>query len=296
MWCVRIGLLAGLVFLAGPGAHGADTVHDIAGPDAAYPVSRRVQYGFTVQNRSNRLIETAELWAYAPVRQTPTQKTLRLLTSDPAERTEDELGNQILHFSFANLPPRAIRVVRVRAELALCEGGGEATPTDPQTFLGPEPRIEADHPEIVQLASRLQNAESAATARNVFRWVVSNITYAGYLGDDRGALYALRNRKGDCTEFAYLFVALCRAAGVPARAIAGYVVAEDGLLRREAYHNWAEFHDGTTWQLADPQGGRFMEHPAQYLATQILGAPPGGPLANAHRFRCQPAELDVRWN
>ena len=50
--------------------------------------------------------------------------------------------------------------------------------------------------------------------------------YVGYIKNDRGALYALKTKEGDCTEFMHLFVALCRANKIPARCIGGYVQRE----------------------------------------------------------------------
>ncbi len=70
--------------------------------------------------------------------------------------------------------------------------------------------------------------------------MAGNIQYAGYTKDDRGALYALKKRKGDCTEYMYLLTALARANGVPTRGIGGYVYAKDAVLRPM---------DHTPWQL-----------------------------------------------
>ena len=42
--------------------------------ESNYSIPRLVQYSFTLQNRSNRLLKKAEFWTHAPVKQTPTQK------------------------------------------------------------------------------------------------------------------------------------------------------------------------------------------------------------------------------
>ncbi|MEW6280982.1 MAG: transglutaminase-like domain-containing protein, partial [Candidatus Eremiobacterota bacterium] len=60
----------------------------------------------------------------------------------------------------------------------------------------------------------------------------------------------LKNRAGDCTEHALLFVALARSAGIPSREVGGLVYAGDpGLF---AWHAWAEIHDGHQWVSVDP--------------------------------------------
>ncbi len=44
------------------------------------------------------------------------------------------------------------------------------------------------------------------------------------------------------------------------------------ILRAADYHNWAEFHDGNRWQLADPYRGVFRPQTAEYVATRIIGS------------------------
>src|SRR5512143_2902328 len=99
----------------------------------------------------------------------------------------------------------------------------------------------------------LKAATPFETAGKIFHWVAENLHYAGCLPKNRGALYALKNRQGDCSEFAYLFAACCRANGIPARALGGYVCTEDRILNPADYHNRAEFHVNGVWQIADPR-------------------------------------------
>ncbi len=52
----------------------------------------------------------------------------------------------------------------------------------------------------------------------------------------------------DCRMMAALFVALCRAAGMPARRLAGYVIEPEGV----GFHNWAEvWLEETGWMPVD---------------------------------------------
>ena len=96
--------------------------------------------------------------------------------------------------------------------------------------MNPQKNIQSDHPAINRVAHKLQAPDPAKTIERVFRWVAGNVRYSGYVGKDRGALYALENKKGDCTEYANLFVALCRANGIAARPIGGYVCPQSGVL------------------------------------------------------------------
>jgi hypothetical protein len=69
-----------------------------------------------------------------------------------------------------------------------------------------------------------------------------------YPKDARGAALSLKRGWGDCGEFAFVFVALCHAAGIPARPVFGMIVAP--WFRTP--HVWAEAWDGTGWCPVDP--------------------------------------------
>ena len=61
------------------------------------------------------------------------------------------------------------------------------------------------------------------------------------------ALAVFEGRRGDCTEHTTLFVALARAAGVPARPVAGLLLVDGRLY----YHDWAEVYLNG-WVAVDP--------------------------------------------
>lgn len=56
----------------------------------------------------------------------------------------------------------------------------------------------------------------------------------------------LRKRQGVCQDFAHVMVALCRAAGFPARYVCGLMAGEGQT------HAWVEVHDGQCWYAFDP--------------------------------------------
>ena len=123
---------------------------------------------------------------------------------------------------------------------------------DGGSFLEEERFVEVEHPRIQAAARALGGERDGEVAQAAYEWVSTQLRDPGYVRDDRGALYALERGQGDCTEHMYLFTALARARGIPARGVGGFVVAESGVLRSGDYHNWAEFHASDTWRVADP--------------------------------------------
>lgn len=76
-----------------------------------YFITRQIKYGFTLQNIANRLLKLAEFWTYASAKQTSTQKCIHVEASHPLKLILDDWGNQILRFTFKNLPPYAHHVI-----------------------------------------------------------------------------------------------------------------------------------------------------------------------------------------
>jgi len=193
-------------------------------------VSRVIQYGYSLKNTRNKVLPHAEMWCYAPVATTSFQHFLQLETSHSYEMIEDELGNQILQFTFSDIPPFSTKIIRIKSDLEFFPKPKSIEVENTQLFLQPEPFIQSDHPEIVQLAEKLKGESQLQTVSNIFNWVANEIHYIGYVKNSRGALYALQQKKGDCTEFAYLFVTLCRAIDIPARPIGGYICSGNCML------------------------------------------------------------------
>ncbi|WP_209428040.1 transglutaminase domain-containing protein [Pararhodobacter sp. SW119] len=69
-----------------------------------------------------------------------------------------------------------------------------------------------------------------------------------YPRDARGAALSLARGWGDCGEYAFVFVALCHVAGIPARPVFGLITAP----WMTTPHAWAEAWDGNGWLPVDP--------------------------------------------
>jgi transglutaminase-like putative cysteine protease len=261
-----------------------------------YEVARHIEYSYTVHNRSNRLVKNPSLEIPAPVKQTATQKTIAVECSLPMSMETDTLGNQLIKITLQNLPPFSSRQINIAADLMHSEKSHRQSQVDPKFYKHAEKYIESDHSDIRRLAASLKARSELETARNLYKWVSEHIQYAGFLRNRRGALQTLRTRKGDCTEFADLFIALCRANGIPCRGVAGYVAKSNAVLTPNGFHNWAEFYAKGRWYICDPQGKRFMKYSDRYLAMHILATPEQTAATAFARFKVSDDTLKVRMN
>ncbi len=90
---------------------------------------------------------------------------------------------------------------------------------------------------------------------------VFNSTYSGEV--DSSASDVLRNKDGVCYHFSRLFVALCRAIGIPARTINGLKIEGKTEVGR---HSWCEFLDKENyWHVVEPQIDLFEVMPPSYF-------------------------------
>ena len=261
--------------------------------DKNYTISRRIEYAFSVTNKTNYLLAKKKVFIYAPVSRTPTQICSKIESSLPFDLIKDNLGNQILRFNIEKLPPFATKIIRVRADLRLSKEANPASLEDPDRYLQQGKYIESNNRKILKIARELKSAEPMQTAGNVYRWIVNHIRRAEYQNKGHGAVYALLHKEGDCTELMYLFIALCRANGIPARCIAGYVCTHDTVLKPQDYHNWAEFYLGSTWLISDPYNGMFAKNGSDYIAMRIFGAAEYDSRFRFDRFRCDSDTLRV---
>jgi len=116
------------------------------------------------------------------------------------------------------------------------------------------PEIDWDHPELRALAGRVAGDTRGrwATARKLSKEVNQRLEKVYGQSRDR-ASEVLHTGKGDCTEHALLFVALARAAGIPAREAYGLVYANYGDGGAGLYwHAWGEVKIGDEWIPVDP--------------------------------------------
>ena len=208
-------------------------------------------------------------------------------------------GSSLLNDSFENvylcleniqIPPRRSFIVEIDyfvlsfdVEYTVNSNLVDSYDTDSEVYelyTQPEEFIQSDNPEVVRTAQAIVGDEENPhkKALLIYNFVIKNLKYE-VQSEEKGALWALENRKGDCSEYSYLFVALCRAAGIPARVQAGFAfhyvneVMEDG-------HMWAEYYlENYGWIPVDATWKMFGQVDYKHLSS-IQSMPEVMPYAN----------------
>ena len=158
--------------------------------------------------------------------------------------------------------PRQILLGRSAGKIRLQLFADSAVPaqsseTEPaQTFstndLAATPFIQSDHPDIRRQAAKIVGTLTSdrEKAIAIHDWVFKNVDKIPTVSLP-SALDVLSQRQGDCNEHTYLFIALARAAGLPARVRVGLVYHAGAFY----YHAWPAVFAGR-WREMDPTFGQ----------------------------------------
>lgn len=166
---------------------------------------------------------------------------------------------------------------------------------------------ETNDPEIMRLAQELKTPEA------IYKYVVETLKYdfmrVSEETDRLGAAAALRNpTKAVCREFTDLFIAITRAAGIPAREINGFAYTQNPRQRpisvtQDILHAWPEYYDKAkkTWVMVDPTWGSttggtdyFNTLDNDHVVFVIKGLNSNAPLpAGAYKLNAKSGPKDI---
>lgn len=145
-------------------------------------------------------------------------------------------------------------------------------PEDVAQFLNASKLVQSDDSSIRDLAQSITAGagDEATAAKRISEWMSQNMNYAiavqGVMPSD--AAWALSHHEGSCDGWAHAFLALARAAGIPARFAAGFALGgslrypadEDGdatvtMHGHNQSHAWVElWFPKIGWVPYEPQG------------------------------------------
>lgn len=178
----------------------------------------------------------------------------------PQNVSLDSDGNWLAQYILA--PSKKIDIrVKGKAKIWLRPKKEELSQDQLKKYLKEQAYWQVNNNEIKDLALKLK------TPYAIYQYIVNNLTYdfeRVRTNQPRvGALGVLENpTSAVCLEFTDLFVALARAAGIPAREVNGFAYTQDEKERplslvKDVLHAWPEYYDSDikTWVMIDPTWG-----------------------------------------
>jgi len=215
----------------------------------------RVEYLWALNNYGPGQITDLTLNIALPM-ELPNQKLLTEVTfSTPASRrASDRWDQECVVFDLGSVPggTKAGLNYSVEAEvsairyLILPEKAGtlDDIPADiRERYTADGSRYRIESPYIQETAKQIVGDEKNPywMARKIYDYITDHLEYEMIGGWDIPEV-VLKRGSGSCSEYTFSFVALCRAAGVPARYQGSIVVRGDDASIDEAFHRWAQIY------------------------------------------------------
>lgn len=228
-----------------------------------------VLYLNRVRNHGPGTLATVDIHLALPEdRRTQTLIGPPRLTPEPHAVVEDQWGQRFAHFRFEEVEAggEAVAQIEVTAALRskrhhiLPEEVGplhELPPAATRRYLVDGAKLDLEHPTIQRIVSEVVGDESNPywIARRLARHV-QDAMYYELAGGWNAAPTVLERGSGSCSEYTFAFMALCRAAGLPARYVGAYVIRGDDASTDDVFHRWPEIYlPRVGWLPFDVQAG-----------------------------------------
>ncbi len=155
-----------------------------------------------------------------------------------------------------NIPAESVSTRKVHFDLELSpydyrSGNRAVAPMTTENYLQPAKYIESDSSAVKRLAAQIESTYETDEERLRAAFLVPQQMIDYQVQSTQGALSAIEHGKGDCTEFAALFVALARAMGYPARMTTEFLFVSRTEFRQPNHHS-AEVYLNGSWIPVDP--------------------------------------------
>lgn len=212
-------------------------------------------YDFNITYPLTQSIKTARGYEVALPPDTSYQHVAITSINPPADTVErDSDGNWIAIFS-PNILQQTVTITGQIREFAVAVNPHTLPPLPKHTQA--DTYWETTAEPVITLFPNLTTPEA------IYQYLVSNFTYDYQKSGDpqarAGAAQALTDKSGNCMEFTDAFIALARAAGIPARRVVGYAISDSPELQPIAFqgdilHTWPEYWDSESqqWIPIDP--------------------------------------------
>ncbi len=181
---------------------------------------------------------------------------------------QDHWNQSFAHFQYQNEKAEAILESRltIEAEISAISyfispdkcGTLKDIPKDiRRDYTADGSKYQINDPYIQNLAKEIVGNEKNTywIARKIFDHVRKTLEYK-LEGGWNTAPVVLKRGTGSCSEYTFCFIALCRAAGLPARYVGSIVVRGDDACLDGVFHRWPQVYlPNYGWLHIDPQGG-----------------------------------------
>jgi len=183
---------------------------------------------------------------------------LESITPEPDTIVSDTDGNWLARYKLPPNSSQQIQATLITQLFLTPQASYPLLPDELNEYLKPTDFWNTQDPSIKELASTLK------TPKAIYDYVVNALSYdysrVNQNISRKGAVAALKTPNNSvCMEFTDVYIALARAAGIPAREAVGFAYTTNPKLRplslvSDVLHAWPEYYDSSRslWVPIDP--------------------------------------------
>lgn len=257
--------------------------------------AQQVEFIHQVRNYGPDTVKTLDVYFAIP-QNLNNQELLEPITFDPKpkEVLSDKWGQKVARFQFTDLAPAQFATVRMLASAKLHQtryfvfpdkvGALDDIPEEiREKYLVDDAKFSLESSVIQQAVKGAVDNETNPywIGRKIFNYVIEHMEYE-LAGGWNIAPTVLERGNGSCSEYSFVYIAMCRAAGLPARYVGSIVVRGDDASWDDVFHRWVEIYlPNYGWLPVDPSRGdsRWPSRRANafgYLGNRLLITTVGG--------------------
>ena len=229
-----------------------------------YCLQRKFIGRFTVNHEYNNTTDNdVEIWFSLPL-PSDSQKDITFIhLPEPAQKSEHPFLNTLnyyvvkpgerlkISYRYRGYEVSLVSGTRIRKDLI------SLSDEERHYFLRSTP-INPVNGDLKNEANEIIKGEedTVERARKLFTFILNNYRYSRRF-NERGAMSFRKNKKGDCGEFAGLFVSYCRSLGISSRVMVGA-----WSTGKTQAHVWCEFFvENTGWIPVDISTAVLLKNP-----------------------------------
>lgn len=174
---------------------------------------------------------------------------------EPTSFVTDRWGQKFAHFKFTNVSAGTILKAKIRLKAKLFNteyyifpekvGNLKDIPKNLSKYLVNGFKYDIKNPIIRNAVKKAVGNEKRPffMVKKIFNYIISNVSYKlKPLGGWNPAPTVLKRGTGSCSEYSFVFIAMCRAAGLPARYAGSIVVRSKDKGIDDVWHRWGEVY------------------------------------------------------
>jgi transglutaminase-like putative cysteine protease len=229
----------------------------------------KVTFTYTFRNYGPGILKTMDIYLAIGTNRI-NQKINEKISFIPAysDIVTDQWGQKCAHYYFENIKQGESREIQMISNITTYDiryfiypdkvGKLSEIPDSIRNlYLADDEKFDYKHPVIQKALKEAVGDENNPywIARKIYQYIIDHMYYE-MTGGWNTAPTVLKRGNGSCSEYSFVYIAMCRAMGIPARYVGSVALRGDDASMDDVFHRWVEIYlPNYGWIPVDPSGG-----------------------------------------